>query len=306
MELPKKNSFEFKPADYDSEPYYHILKRFPAELGMRLMKYAEDQEMSDEEITHYLSEQLEGRLESTTNSEISDAHIQELAAGHEKELFHALETSVFTNPDNYLGTGMTARVKSHYVGFGDEIVPMAIKYVVTPTAKTITAEQEHNVIKEVERMRMIEEAEIKFERRSKYIRVPHPYLYHTTDSIQLYGMELIDGITLEQASAEGMLHAEFKEALKNSRLADLQPEEMNGYIRRFFETMHQYCLHGDIKPRNIMISREGILYVIDFGQSVMVHNIPGGAEERVENLKEDEIKQTQFIVQSMLRKVFAE
>lgn len=306
MEIPKKSSFEFKSSDYDSEPYYHILKRFPAELGMRLMKYAEDQAMTDDEIIHYLSEQLEGRIESTTRSEISDPYIEELAAGHEKELFQALETSVFTNPDNYLGKGMTARVKSHHVGFGEDVLPMAIKYVVTPTAKTITAEQEHNVIKEVERMRMIEEAEIKFERRSKYIRVPHPYLYHTTDAIQLYGMELIDGITLEQANTEGMLHTEFREALKNSRLAELQPEELNGYIRRFFETMHQYCLHGDLKPKNIMISREGILYIIDFGQSVMIHNFPAGSEDRVENLKEDEIKQTQFIVQSMLRKVFAD
>ncbi len=293
----------FEVTDYEDAPYYHLLHKLPSELASRHMQYIESEQMTDAEAGVYLENVLESRIESTTHSDISDERIRELVSGHEKELFNALETTVFNSLDNYLGTGMTAKVKAYTVAFGESSVPMAIKYVVTPTEKTITAEQEHNVIKEVERMRMIEAVEIIHERRSKYIRVPHPYLYHTTESLQLYGMELIDGVTLEQACAEGTLPSDMKEALQKSQLTTVPEEELNGYIKRFFETMHQYCLHGDIKPRNIMVSREGILYVIDFGQSVMIHNIPAGAEEQLENLKEDEIRQTQLAVRQMLQKV---
>lgn len=262
--------------------------------------------MDDQEALQYLTELVQNRTESIRHSGISDEHLRDELAGHEEKLYHSLETSVFTSLDNYLGQGMTAKVKLYQLQTHERTLPLAIKYVVTPTEKTLTAEQEHNAIKEVERLRIIEAAEIVHERRSRFIRVPHPYLHHTTEAVQLYGMEYIDGITLEQACAEGRLHTDMREAIKTSQLATISEEELNGYIRRFFETMHQYCLHGDIKPKNIMISREGILYVIDFGQSFMVHNIPASAEENLENLKEDEIKQTQAAVRIMLRKVFEE
>ena len=55
-----------------------------------------------------------------------------------------------------------------------------------------------------------------------------------------------------------------------------------------------------------MISREGIIYIIDFGQSIMSHNIPKGGEDQLENLKDDEIKGVQHAVRLLLRKVFEE
>lgn len=297
---------DFKLADYDCEPYYPLLQKMPAELAKNHIRYIEAENMNDTEATAYLTEIVANRLEAVVTSVISDEYVRETLTDDPEQLFRALETTVYNNPDNYLGTGMTAKVKLFEVHAGDTTIPMAIKYVITPTAKTISAEQEHNVIKEVDRMRVIEAAEAAFPRRSKYIRVPHPYLYHTTDKIQLYGMEMIDGLTLEQACAEGMLHTDMKEALRNSRLAEVDPKELDGYIERFFNTMHEYCLHGDIKPRNIMVSKEGILYVIDFGQSIMCHNFPKGTEERLENLKDDEIKGTQAAVRAMMRKVLSD
>ena len=297
----------FKVSDYEDEPYYNILRKLPKELAKNHMRYVDAQAMTSDEITTYLHEIVASRREAMTASAISDPMIQEIFKGEEAQLFRTLETTVFHNPDNYLGKGMTASVKLFEVStsHGEQIEPikMAIKYVITPTAKTITAEQEHGVIKEVERMRMVEAAEKAFPRRSKYIRVPHPILYHSTEHINLYGMECIDGITLEQAGQEGMLHQDMKEALRNSQLMTVPKEELDGYIERFFDTMHQLCLHGDIKPKNIMVNREGVLYVIDFGQSVMVHNIPGKAVEALENLKSDEISQTKSAVHTLLHKI---
>ena len=309
MKTPENNSeTTFRTSDYEDEPYYQLLRKLPHELARNHMRYVESEAMTNEEISSYLGEIVNGRREAATSSVISDPAMQEVFRGEEAALFRALETTVFNDPDNYLGTGMTAKVKLYQVnnsnGEQNSVTKMAIKYVTTPTQKTITAEQEHNVIKEVDRMRMIEEAEKAFPRRSKYIRVPHPFLYHQTEKIQLYGMECIDGITLEQAGREGMLHQEMIESLRNSPLATVSKEELEGYIERFFHTMHQYCLHGDIKPRNIMVSRDGVLYIIDFGQSVMVHNMPNGSEESVENLKADEIEHTKLAVHNMMRKVF--
>jgi tRNA A-37 threonylcarbamoyl transferase component Bud32 len=310
MNSPERN-FEppFKVSDYEDEMYYHLLRKLPTELARNHMQYATAEAMTDEEIVSYLSEIVSSRQEAITNSEISDTEIKARFEHSSEKLFRALETTVFTRTDNYLGAGMTAKVKLYEVAAdeanGMPAVDMAIKYVVTPTAKTLTAEQEHNVIKEVERMRIIEQAEKAFPKRSKYIRVPHPFLYHQTDRIQLYGMERIDGITLEEALRDGMLHQEFKEALQNSQLASVSISELEGYIDRFFQTMHEYCLHGDIKPRNIMISRDGVFYIIDFGQSVSSHNIPEKAADAFENLKEDETEQAKTIIKMVLAKIFS-
>ncbi len=299
-------NLNFKITDYDSEIYYPLLQQMPPELAKNHIRYIEAENMTNDEAISYLNEIVTHRHEAVATTVISDEKLKETLTDDPGKLFRALETSVFSSADNYLGTGMTAKVKYFEVHAGENTIPMAIKYVVTPTAKTITAEQEHNVIKEVEQMKLIETVESAFPRRSKYIRVPHPYLYHTTDKIQLYGMEMIDGITLEQACTEGMLHSDMKEALRNSRLAEVDIEELNGYVERFFNTMHEYCLHGDIKPRNIMISRDGVIYIIDFGQSIMCHNIPRGAENEFENLKDDEIKSVQLAVRTLLHKVFKE
>lgn len=300
-----KSNLDFKLADYDSEVYYPLLQKLPPELAKNHIRYIESENMTDQEAISHLNEIVANRQEAVVTSVISDERVREALTEDPTALFRTLETTVYNNLDNYLGTGMTAKVKFFEVHTGDTSVPMAIKYVVTPTAKTITAEQEHNVIKEVDRMKVIEAAETAFPRRSKYIRVPHPYLYHTTDKIQLYGMEVVDGITLEQACTEGMLHEDMKESLRNSRLAEVSAAELDGYIERFFNTMHEYCLHGDIKPRNIMISKEGIIYIIDFGQSLLCHNFPNGTEDRLENLKDDEIKSTQAAIRTMMHKVFA-
>ncbi len=294
-------------SDYEDESYYPLLTKLPVQLALYHVRHIENENMSAEEAYSYLSDIIAARQEVVTESTISDERLREMITDHQ-QLFRTLETSVFYNPDNYLGTGMTAKVKLYELTTDNPdtpVVPMAVKYVVTPTSKTLTAEREHGVIKEVERMSTIERAELAHPRRSKYIRVPHPYLHHATDKLQLYAMERIDGMTIEQACTEGMLYEDMRAAIEHSPLAAVDEHELDGYIERFFQTMHGYCLHGDIKPRNIMISREGVLYVIDFGQSVMTSNFDESQQDALENLKDGEIKQTQLMVKELLRRVRA-
>ncbi len=296
--------------DYEDEPFYPLLQKLPRSLALKHIAHIENNSLSEDETIIYLEKILASRHEATTSSEISDVNLQEIFKNNPEllaEVINSLETSVFNNPDNYLGTGMTAKVK-HYNLTDPEnttTIPMAIKYVITPTAKTLTAEQEHDVIKEVERMKTIEDAQLKNPRRSRYLRVPHPYLHHSNEKLQLYSMEHIDGANLYQLT-NGGLTQEFKQTLRESRLAEVSMEEMDGYVERFFTTMHEYCLHGDIKPANLMVNSDGVLYVIDFGQSISPQNIPKGAEEQFENLKEDEIKEAKLCIRRLLRLVFSD
>ena len=100
-----------------------------------------------------------------------------------------------------------------------------------------------------------------------------------------------------------MLHKDFKERLQQTPLLTLDATELDGFIERFFATMHTYCIHGDIKPRNLMLGENGVIYVIDFGQSILVHNVPGGAEVQLDNLMDDEIASTKTIVRTALNRI---
>lgn len=299
--LPASN-LEFDISDYEDEDFYPLLSQLPTPLAKKHVSVIEAGAFSNEEAISYLESILNKRNESLNESTISDNDLKENMSVPVDSVFQSLETGVFNSTENYLGQGMTARVKHYSVPTKNGDLELAIKYVITPTEKTITAEQEHNVLKEVERMRALEAVESRFEKRSKYIRVPHPYLHHKSKKLQCYGMEKINGLTLEQAVLDSVPE-EFIERLRNSQLANVDNEELMGYVERFFDTMHEQYLHGDMKAANMMVSEDGILYVIDFGQSISAGNIPSGADEQFENLKQDEINIAKKSIQALLRKI---
>lgn len=292
---------DFDIEDYIDTRYFSLLNQLPNNLAARHIKYVEEMHMTEEETMDYLTSIAEARQEAMTQYGISDERLAKLPNEVRKEFFKQLQSTILNNPQNYLGTGITAKVKKYQLSTEELFFDLAIKYVVTPTPTTLTAEQEHNATLEIERLKVVEKAELIYPKRSKYIRVPHPYFFLHTKEIDSYGMEFIDGYTMEQI-ANDLAPQEYLIQISKSPLASLPENERNGYIERFFETMHQICLHGDIKLRNIMLSREGVIYVIDFGQSVMMHNIPGGNNERVENLKSDEVKSVQIMVRNILQK----
>jgi RIO-like serine/threonine protein kinase len=70
--------------------------------------------------------------------------------------------------------------------------------------------------------------------------------------------------------------------------------------------MHTVCLHGDIKPANLMVSRDGRIMPIDLGQAVLTNNISEADYESFENLKEDEKKKAKLVLAIFLRKAHEE
>jgi serine/threonine protein kinase len=276
--------------DYvDNPALYGLLKRLPSELITFHTTKIESGNMADEEAISYIKDVLKKREAATTVSEISDSSIKKHFEGRESEIFEHIENDLFFDQESQIGSGMTAKVKLYEIETENIIVPTAVKYLVTPTSKTLSAQGEHDMILEVERLVEIEKLEEKSKGHLTHLRVPHPYFHHRTEHIQCYGMEYIDGVTLEQASEQkwrdSTLKGDIAEALKNTTMESLFDE-----IDMFYSNMHEYCLHGDMKPGNMMIGRDGTLYIIDFGQSVLISHIPDKARGQLEVLKEDEIK----------------
>lgn len=270
----------------DMPQVQNMLHRLPPEL--QAVHASRIADMDEEHVFEYLMQLLERRESAIRESVVSDEAVAPYFHAHEREIWKDLETRVFMDTQNFLGSGQTARVKKFELPDEktNKEIPLAVKYLLTPTEKTLSVSGEHDLIREVERVRAIEEAEHEIHADNLRIRVPHPYFYYKNAKTQCYGMEYVDGITLEQG-IKGDLDPEMKKELQQN-LQRLAREDLFGEVDLFFDAVHHVCLHGDIKPANIMVSREGKFYVIDFGQSVLAHEISDKDRDAFEVLKQDE------------------
>ena len=273
--------------DHVDTSYFNLLKRLPETLAVRHVAHIEKNDLAEDESREYLEGILEKRGEALTETVISDVDFLEKIQYQKESILEQIETEVFTDRENFLGSGMTAQVK--YFEISDERtaekIPVAVKYLLTPTKMTLSASAEHDMLVEVGRIQTIEILEE--EAHLKFIKVPHPYFHHQNNKIQCYGMELIDGFDLSH-ELEKMIDGQDKTHLIE-KLSSLSISEVENEIEIFFNKMHEYCIHGDMKPANMMVNKQGMFYIIDFGQSRLVSDIPDKAQDQLYTLREDEI-----------------
>ncbi len=297
----KQRAREYFIEDHRDETYYPLLIELPPELRERHIKEIEEGGMNSEEATAYLQNITEKRHEATTETLVSDSRVEAMLADPSirEQVLTMLESTVFQSPT--IGEGQTAKIKRFELISDDGVdtIPMAIKYLLTPTAKTLSAAGEHDMLREVERMSAVEE--IEHHEGIERIRVPHPYLHHKNELIQCYGMEFIDGADLRQV-IEGEADEALMETLGTLFDRDSEKDVQNEF-ERFLTAMHTYCLHGDIKPANIMIDRDGRFYLIDFGQSVLVNDIDDTGRAQLDNLRDLEMEQARTTIRLCIRKV---
>ncbi len=287
--------------DYaDNEVLYRLLRRLPDEL--RQEHLARIEHLEDEEAEGYLYALHERRNAALRETAVSDEVLRPYFESNQERLWQALETEVFTSEENHIGAGTTARIKRlDLAGYAeDDALPasLAVKYLVSPNSKTLSASGEHDMVAEVEQMQAIERAEIAAIGADARVRVPHPYFYYQKGKTQCYGMELVDGVNLEQGIS-GSLQPAMREELARV-FAEVDREMLFKEIDAFFDTMHSICIHGDIKPRNLMASRDGKIYVIDFGQSVLATSVDEKSQTAFEELKEAEKASTRDAVRFFL------
>lgn len=302
---PKKRTQESDP-DPDVEDYqdnvilYRLISRLPKELRTEHLRRIEH--LSDDEASDYLHALHEKRDAALRDSVVSDAELAPYFKEHEAEIWKALETEVFTDLNREIGRGSTAKIQRFDIGAigrGETTIEeVAVKYIVTPHADTISAEAEHDLILEVEQLRKLEIAERNALGKDALIRVPHPYFYYEKGKVQCYAMELIDGVNLERGIASDY-SPELKADLRAS-LASLDEEALMREVDTFFDTMHGLCLHGDMKPANMMVSRDGTFYVIDFGQPKLLTKVEERHFETLQDFKVAEKRIARSSIRSFL------
>jgi|GEM_PF-1906622 len=299
---------DFELEDFkDNLKLYTLLARLPESLRKEHMHRISH--LADEEAEGYLFAVHERRDAAIRESVVSDETFEPYFEKHSKEIWHALETTVFEDKENVIGRGSTAFITRFNLEDISSDIPIptdeiAIKYLVTPNPNTLSVSGEHDIIVEVEQMRRIEHAENLSVGPNSHIRVPHPYFYYQKGKIQCYGMELIDGINLERGASGDYspeLKAQLREALRNTDRDTLMKE-----IDLFFTTMHTICHHGDVKPANMMVSKEGTFYVIDFGQSKLMTSVRERDFITNEDWKEGEKRVAKESVRQFLDALFKE
>lgn len=210
--------------------------------------------------------------------------------------------SLLVGGGNNLGAGMTARVK--LLRLDNRTDPIAVKYLLTPTAKTLSVDAEYELSREVEIITDVETAEDEA-RTHERISLPYPLFNYKRGALQCYGMAHIDGLTLEQLASESGVSESQKDAIMSAvreRYAtDDARRALLAEVDEFTTSMHEVCLHGDIKLGNVMIDKQARLYLIDFGQAVRMREMTEKTREQFENLQEHERDQMRECVKSLMR-----
>jgi tRNA A-37 threonylcarbamoyl transferase component Bud32 len=144
----------------------------------------------------------------------------------------------------------------------------------------------------------IEREEIKRD-TGKRLRVPHPHFFFKNERIQCYAMQQIQGVTLEELMSTETLPTAHLNDLRSAAWKSLsaryqdhsERHELEQELPRFMGAVHEVCIHGDIKFKNIMVSESGDIFLIDFGQSVPLSDASEKTASQFENLKQEEIGQ---------------
>jgi serine/threonine protein kinase len=227
-----------------------------------------------------------------------------LATDEQKREFGNNLKGLLVSEGNNLGSGMTARIKSMRVEGMDR--PIAVKYLLTPTQKTLSVDGEHDMLREVETITEIESTE-KQMGVGEYMRVPHPHFFYKRGALQCYGMQQVQGIALDKIGEPGSIYNPDRDtaiaAFRNRFKSSDEEAALYKEISAFMTGMHRVCLHGDIKLANLMINTEGILYLIDFGQSVSMQDQSEKTRDQFENLKVEEVEQVIECVRHILKLV---
>lgn len=240
---------------------------------------------------NYILNIVETREQAIVNLGISEPVLQDIisASPDGTEMFGTRLRELLVSQGNFLGAGTTARVKAMQVEGFDR--PIAVKYLLTPTAKTLSAEGEYDMLREVETITQIEDAEGRLG-AGEYMRVPHPFFHYKRGKLQCYGMSQVNGITLEELAhdKETMTPVEsaVAESLRERFASEAAREALREEVDVFMRAVHEVCLHGDIKFKNIMIDEQGMLYLIDFGQSVPMRSMAENTRDQFDNLQDNE------------------
>lgn len=224
-----------------------LLFKLPPELREKWQEKAD--ELDIEEAIDLIQGVVKSRNEAkekifTEIHDIESPELQEEVRG----VVHTIENT-FGDANFFVGNGSVGHV--YEMPYAPHV---CVKYLVDPA---IAREHGNNFREEMGYLDDLHRFEV------KGVRVPDVYFYHMSDFGTCFGMEKIDGLSLDRIIANPEA-VDFLDVIRAQR-----KEDVIASVRAFMEKLHseKKIVHRDMSPRNIMVDKQGRWYVIDFGRA---------------------------------------
>jgi tRNA A-37 threonylcarbamoyl transferase component Bud32 len=234
-------------SDNDEQELTLLLAKLPLEIRTHWQKKAD--ELALDEAIELVREAVKNRNEAKEKifTELGDIENPELKE-EVRSVIRAIETT-FGDTNYFVGNGSVAEV--YHMPYAPHV---CVKYLVHPEK---AREHGNNFREEKDYLEDLHRFTV------DGIRVPDVYFYHMSDFGTCFGMENIDGLSLDRIieNPEGI---DFLDVI-----ASQKQEDVIQRMRNFITRMHKEkkIVHRDLSPRNIMVDKEGNWYVIDYGRA---------------------------------------
>lgn len=220
-----------------------LLAKLPQELRVKWQEKADDLSLGEaiKLIRSVLDERSEAKEKIFTEiHEIENPELKEEV----RSVIKAIETT-FGDANYFVGNGTVAEV--YHMPYAPHV---CVKYLVDPEK---AREHGNNFREEKDYLEDLHGFEV------DGIRVPDVYFYHMSEFGTCFGMENIDGKSLDRIM-ENPEAVDFLDVIRSQK-----QEDVIARIRNFVLQMHskKKIVHRDFSPRNVMVDREGNWYVID-------------------------------------------
>lgn len=224
-----------------------LLAKLPQELRSKWQEKTDELDIDDaiELMRGVLAKRAEAKEKVFT--EIHDIESQDLR----EEVRHVVHTieSTFGDANFFVGNGSVGHV--YEMPYAPHV---CVKYLIDPEK---AREHGNNFREEMGYLNDLHRFEV------DGIRVPDVYFYHMSDFGTCFGMEKIDGLSLDRVM-ENPAAVDFLDVITSQK-----KEEVIERLRHYISEMHKIkkIVHRDMNHRNIMVDRSGNWYVIDFGRA---------------------------------------
>lgn len=225
-----------------------LLKKLPKDLSITWRAKSDEVDSIDEAINlvrNFIDQRAVVKERIFTKiHEIKDEQIK----GEVREVIRHIGDT-FGSDEHYLGKGQMGKV--YRTSYAPHV---CIKYI---TESSMLERHGNTMSQEIKYLEDLEGFVV------EGIRVPMVYFDHMSENISCYGMETIEGKSLDQIIVDP--HAcEFLDVLRKQDMKDVL-RRMKLFIQKLHDEMK--IVHRDLATRNIMVSATGDWYVIDFGKA---------------------------------------
>lgn len=237
----------FKENQVEEQDLENLLNTLPVELKKRITEETDDMDLA--EALRHVSDFIEKRNHAkdrifTHIHEIKNPEIQAevLAVAQQIE-------NNFGNSDYFLGGGTVGKVyRTPYAPH------VCVKYIFDTNMQVRhgnTMRDEIGYLEDLDGFTV------------EGVKVPQVYFDHISDKVTCFGMETIEGLSLDQI-IDNPEACDFINELRTQN-----QQEVLRRMKMFIEKLHKEknIVHRDLATRNIMVDKKGGWYVIDFGKA---------------------------------------